>query len=718
MREDTKPSPISREADPAAATAAEADRIALGWAQAKRGPVGRLVDRISRQSRRAWRLSGRLISRGRRRLERRLIEQLRTRALTDPARGLRLARRLPKGRLRTEAEALLVARAQGWDAAAPLFEALAANRGTAPESRGAAFLLRPRPPVPALDLAVPVRDRNADIPAALAARVVVYTACFGREPLLPPILDTGGVRFLCFTDTAISVPGWELRPAAPGAPESPRAAEAFHKIRAGTVLAEAAPGAEFSLWLDPETRLVGNLHTLVTRWVGHHDLVLWRHPDCIDWHDLAEHELLAGVEPGPVLAQAAAATREGAPHNRGTADTRFLWRRHGMAAVEALADSWWRLEEPAPGADAISLYRALHGPVLHAAATAIRPTILPEALGAASDNAFSAHAPRRLLVRAPRLPAADSSPAPAADGAAPGLPCPGLPRGRVPIAFVYAEAHAKTATTFLRGKQLSGLVAAAYPDRFDVIYTHDVDSVHDQVVIVTKSMLSTRSTEAIAEIRARNILAIGSWDDVMPEPGHVAALDAHMTLSIRQTLALNRLFPATPAFLVTHHVSTQVRPSRPPQDRLRTAYFGDLINTERPETLAGMVDLVGINTARVNDSWLDALPHYNCHWIVRRWQPWNGWKPFLKGFVAARCGAALVVTRDDGDALHYLGDDYPFYAPSLAPADLEMTMAHVAAAFGGSEWHRALDIMRQVRARSTDAQVCADFRVMIETLIR
>jgi len=689
-----------------AARSEEADRVALGWARAERGPLGRILERIGRQPRRAWRLSARLLRQGRAEIGRRSLAKIRARALADPARSLRLVRRLPKGRLRAEAEALLVARTRGWEAAAPLFERLAAGGRAAPGPGGAAFLLRPRPPVPALDLAVPVRDRSVDIPAALAARIVVYTACFGREPLLPPLLDTGGVRFLCFTDATISVPGWELRPAASGAPGSPRAAEAFHKIRAGTVLAEAAPEAEFSLWLDPETRLIGNLHTLVTRWLDRHDLALWRHPACIDWHDLAEHGLLAGGEPGPLLAQAAAAAREAAPRDRGAVDTRFLWRRHRAEAVEALADCWWRLEEPAPGADAISLYRVLHG----RDGVAIRPTVLPQALGSAADNAFSAHAPRQGLARPPRLPA----PAPAGSGPA----APALPRGRVPIAFVYAKAHAKTATTFLRGEQLSGLVAAAYPDRFDVTYTHDADSVRDQVVIVTKSMLSTRSAEEIAAIRARNILAIGSWDDVMPEPAHVAALDAHMTLSIRQTLALNRRFPATPAFLVTHHVSTQVRPSRPPQDRLRTAYFGDLANTERPESLARMVDLVGTNTARVNDSWLDALPHYNCHWIVRRWQPWNGWKPFLKGFVAARCGAVLVVTRDDGDALHYLGDDYPFYAPSLAHADLEMTMARVAAAFGGPEWRLALDIMRQVEARSTDAQVCADFRAMIEALIR
>jgi hypothetical protein len=90
------------------------------------------------------------------------------------------------------------------------------------------------------------------------------------------------------------------------------------------------------------------------------------------------------------------------------------------------------------------------------------------------------------------------------------------------------------------------------------------------------------------------------------------------------------------------------------------------------------------------------------------------WKPFLKGFVAARCGAVVIVTADDGDAPHYLGDDYPFYSRSPSPVDLEMALATAAAAFGGPDWQRARDIMAQVAARSSDAQVCAEFRAMIE----
>ena len=77
-------------------------------------------------------------------------------------------------------------------------------------------------------------------------------------------------------------------------------------------------------------------------------------------------------------------------------------------------------------------------------------------------------------------------------------------------------------------------------------------------------------------------------------------------------------------------------------DRPRTGYFGLLRNTHCPASLAGMIDLVGIDTARVEMNWLDALPSYNCHWIVRRRaKAHDGWKPFLKGFVAARCNAVV-----------------------------------------------------------------------------
>ena len=43
-------------------------------------------------------------------------------------------------------------------------------------------------------------------------------------------------------------------------------------------------------------------------------------------------------------------------------------------------------------------------------------------------------------------------------------------------------------------------------------------------------------------------------------------------------------------------------------------------------------------------------------------------------------------------------------------------MMRIAAAFGGPDWARALEIMAQVAARSTDAVVAAEFRAMVRAL--
>ena len=92
-----------------------------------------------------------------------------------------------------------------------------------------------------------------------------------------------------------AAPGWRIVP--PAGPAAGTAdAAAFHKIRAAEVLAEAAPGAEASLYLDPDRPLIGNPDTLLTRWLLPQDLAFWRHP-ASDWRDMAERHLLETAAP-------------------------------------------------------------------------------------------------------------------------------------------------------------------------------------------------------------------------------------------------------------------------------------------------------------------------------------------------------------------------------------------------------------------------------------
>ncbi len=629
------------------------------------------------------------------RLRLRFLEALRRGVEVAPGPGLRLVRGLrrlaPGAAFPAQAEAMLVARTRGWEAAAPLFLAPAACA-----RRGAAAVLLRLPRVAPVDLAVPARDRPADLPEAEAQHLVVYTAAFGDAPAPLPVFPTiPGLRFVCLSDRADrAAPGWEVVTCTPPVAEASRAA--WCRILAHRALAEAVPQAEASLYLDPDRWIVGNLHTLLGRWLLPHDLVLWRHPGGSDWQDLVERHLSLEAPGDPaVLAQAQETERARLHPGGGVFDTGAIWRRHAAPEVRALMEAWWQRHHrtaPGPGLDAISLYGALNDP---AAPAPVLPRTLPATLGSAEDNAFLARR-QRISPGAPSAPAVRTRP--------------------LRVACVYAEKYAASASTFLRGRQLSEMVARRYAGEIDMVYTSDLDGIEDRVVVLTKGALEVHSADEIEGLRRRNAAVVGSWDDMLPDPVKLAVTDASMTLSHRQTLDLARLHPGTPAFMVTHHVNAQIRPMTPPKDRLRVGYFGYLANTHRPPSLGRMIEMIGIDTSKVEMSWLDALPHYNCHWIVRRSKAHDGWKPFLKGFVAARCGAVVAVGREDEDAVAYLGDDYPFYVRSPDPARLEYDMAGIAAAFGGPEWRRAEAIMAQVAARSSDDRVCAEFRSMVAAL--
>lgn len=700
--------------------------------------------RILRGMRRRARKLARMRSAALDRMVARIAASVSARARHDPVRALaqtRRARRLfSRSRFLAEAEALFAARARLPEAPA----LIASLRSAGADLRGpsAAPLIGSGRPGPGLALAQPAQDRTVHLPQELAERIVVYTAVFGdMAPPAPLFQSVAGLRLVCLSDRAHAVPGWEiLRIAAPD--PDPRTAVAWCKILPHRALAEAGITVERSLYVAPDRIVAGNLHTLLTRWCAAQDLALWRHPAGSDWRDLLEHDLLHGrTDPAHLLAR----TDADLPQDAGAWDSGVLWRRHGSARITALMEAWWAARKTYAGADDLALYRAVHAqpaPSRDASpVTRLRPlpragrqdppralagkqdpralagkqdpraaagrhdlraevvhvpAVMPAHLGPATDNLYFARRPASLSV-----PQASAR----------------IRRGPVPISFLYADLFATSASTFLRGQQLSAMVAAHYPDLFSVEYTSDTKGMRDRIVILTKGALKVLSPEELTRLRTRNIAVVGAWDDDIPDPDKARVLDAHLTLGIRQTLDLARAYPQVPAYFVTHHVNRQVPRVIPPTDRLRTGYFGTLDNTVRPASLASMVDLVGINTATVESSWLDALPDYNCHWIVRRRKPIDGWKPFLKGFVAARCRSAVIVQRDDDDVGYYLGDDYPFYVSSLEPETLEADMLDFTAAFGGPEWRMALEIMDQVAARSSEDQVCAEFKAMIDAII-
>ena len=623
------------------------------------------------------------------------VTRLRDFALDNPLvvlKVLRIARRFAPNQLfLSQLDVLFTARSANWVSAGSIFRNSVSKKDQRHALRDtrASLLLAPLDPGPALNLAIPVSKRSPLISKESAKHFVVYTTSFGVRRNLPPLFgQPEGLRFICFTDQPIVGFGWEIVPT-----KLSEHASDFHLICPHRVLNEVAPEAEASLYLDRDMLVIGNIHTLLLRWFMPQRFALWRHPHCIDWHHMTERHLVDGSAPlDSILHEAEACENSQIPHGRGAWSTAVIWRRHAQGAVRETMDAWWELHQETHGPSDVTLYRLLHGSV----STKLSPETVPAVLGSAEDNIFFARPVQHFFSRNAGNAHKSRS-------------------RRVPITFLCPEDRQARVTALLRAEQLSEIISARFSDIYDVSYTSDILAAKNGIVVLTPYALNRYDIETISGIKARNIALIGSWEDGIPKAEKVRLLDAHMTLSLRQQLDLGRAYPEVPAFHVTHHVNLKVSQTIPPMDKLRTAYFGDPRNTVFPDSLSEHVRLFDTRVSSVN--WLDELPGFNCHWIVRQQRPGFGWKPFLKGFLAARCGAVVIVTRDDPNAGHYLGDDYPFYADSLDPAELEMVWVHVSSAFGSHEWNLAREIMQQVAARSTDFQVASEFKAMVDDVL-
>ena len=105
---------------------------------------------------------------------------------------------------------------------------------------------------------------------------------------------------------------------------------------------------------------------------------------------------------------------------------------------------------------------------------------------------------------------------------------------------------------------------------------------------------------------------------------------------------------------------------------------------------------------------------YNCHLSVRDEGKEFLYKPNCKVSTAAACGANLVTTRDES-TVELLGPDYPYYAEPTTES-LIATIEKARSTFGGPEWQRGLETMREVRERTSMDRIVDDYLKLFEEL--
>ena len=305
-------------------------------------------------------------------------------------------------------------------------------------------------------------------------------------------------------------------------------------------------------------------------------------------------------------------------------------------------------------------------------------------------------------------------------------------------------------STSLRGRQLAELLAARLSDDYSITFTTDSKQT-DSVVVLTKGYLASASPQSLADLKAgRNVLLADPVDLGMPAAdlvGLAAMVDGFVASSQLQLAALKKQFPDKPCHLVTHNVDQRLPVFEPPGDRLRVAYVGLLQNCRYLSELGELAEILETPSGGSADPWMARLPEFNCHYALRR--PDNSFgfksfivslfsrahdavvfrpsakglfsrphdfvvfKPFTKGFTAAHCLSPILTERSESDAQFYLPDDYPSFLPAGSWNEVRDAMLRIRADFGGKPWRYAVDVMRDVREKSSSDHIASEFKTML-----
>jgi hypothetical protein len=484
------------------------------------------------------------------------------------------------------------------------------------------------------------------------------------DDLKSPLHAPADVDFICFTDGDLEVPGWRMRRVAADG-FSPNLQAKHFKFFPHVHLADY----EASLFVDASIVLHGEVDAFVARWLAHENFAMWQHPQrCDAFEEVAAIVLFEKARPQEIAPQADFYRKAGLPRGTGLMEACFIWRRHDHAPVRELMSLWWDEVSTWTLRDQVSLCFLMWR-------TGTRPKALPPALGNARENPLCFIAPHR-----------------------PGRPRPAKTAKRV--VFLYRDDHRFLGSTILRGQQLAEIAGR----EMGVLFSSDT-ACRDAVVFMTKGFLKNATEAELTALKAANVALLADFLDDPVRPQLLPHIDLLIAPSIEGWRLNLWKYAETDCDLLTHHVDLRIPADGARTDAFAAGYFGEGVNALRTKPIEDMVDFVNVDTRFSDPAWIGRLNDYNLHYAVRSGVEGTHTKPFLKGFIAARCGANMIVSRGDGDALHYLGADYPYLLDSADPDAAADMVRRARESFGGPDWRRGLEIMRTVRERSSTAQV-------------
>lgn len=164
--------------------------------------------------------------------------------------------------------------------------------------------------------------------------ITVLTSITGKKDYLVE-QEQYDAKYIAYLDTPYSSNTWEIR----------RAFDALHdsrrNSRAPKILSHLFSETEYSIWIDGNVSLIRPPRELIARYLGEHDIALFKHPkrDCI--YDEALRCATGKLDdPETIIEQVTRYENEGYAKNKGLYECGIILRRHTPKVIE-LNNYWW-----------------------------------------------------------------------------------------------------------------------------------------------------------------------------------------------------------------------------------------------------------------------------------------------------------------------------------------------------------------------------------------
>ena len=257
---------------------------------------------------------------------------------------------------------------------------------------------------------------------------------------------------------------------------------------------------------------------------------------------------------------------------------------------------------------------------------------------------------------------------------------------------------------FLRAAQLCEIVQALLPD-LNVQAATTAEDVSDAVVVLNKSFLAAASPGQVRRLRARGNALLADFVDLRPRASLCRVVDGFLASSYAQERYLGVAYADKPTFRVLHHADPRIEAGCADGAAARVGYFGHLANGRHVKRLVaeGLCDRFFAGQPQ-DTQWMSRLSDYGVHYAIRAPRLFLGFKPFTKGAVAARCGAVVLVEKDE-ESVANLGPDYPFFVLSTAYKDVRAAVVQVRESHGGADWRAAQEAMRKLEQQCSPERI-------------